>query len=408
MEMALFTERHFFITFVVINNKIDIVKKILVLLAFTALLVLTSCDRKEKDSTVYTVLENAMATDYGDYYSATAENLYAEFWSGETDEDGNMLGAGVDVIIDFLCPLTDTPVISAGDYACNDSYKSFTFVPGQTCTLREKLEEELEVYKMLGLDYTMSDLMKVYGYTMSDLSSDVFSGEGSCITEFDEAANSIEHVVESGVVTVANFGDAYSVTMDLLSEGKVWKFRYEGQIEVEVDSDEDGGEEGGDVPSGDFTVSPVSCDACNYEDSIAEGVDDWYFELTDASGNGVIIDLFCERGKSAPVAGTYNVTSTCAKGTALEGCLDEDDYALGCWYFEGDECVYPADKGSVTISGSGTNTVVSFDFTCSEAETSFAGSYKGAINIMQPLSVTASVRKTNSHPVKKHKTYIKR
>lgn len=228
-------------------------------------------------------------------------------------------------------------------------------------------------------------------------------------------------MVEDGTVDITLDGSTYTVDAVVKSEGKEYKFRYTGAIEVETYT---GGGDGGD--GGDGEVTTVNLGKLTqarfeyYGDAYGtNGVsDNWVLYLCDDGvsigndgftgvGDIMMIELDCPVGvKDHIEPGTYPVippteatTSALKPFTTVPGLQNADGYIYGTWYLSSKNedakfaGYYGATEGSVTVDKTGDVYSISFEIKDTDYNGIVSGSFEGKASIIDsssPASVSMS------------------
>lgn len=228
-------------------------------------------------------------------------------------------------------------------------------------------------------------------------------------------------MVEDGTVDITLDGSTYTVDAVVKSEGKEYKFRYTGAIEVETYT---GGGEGGDGGDGEYTtVNLGKLTQARFEyygDAYGtNGVsDNWVLYLCDDGvsigndgfsgvGDIMMIELDCPVGvKDHIEPGTYPVippteaTKDALKPfTTVPGLQNAEGYIYGTWYLSSKNedakfaGYYGATEGSVTVDKTGDVYSISFEIKDTDYNGIVSGSFEGKASIIDsssPASVSMS------------------
>lgn len=228
-------------------------------------------------------------------------------------------------------------------------------------------------------------------------------------------------MVEDGTVDITLDGSTYTVDAVVKSEGKEYKFRYTGAIEVETYT---GGGEGGDGGDGEWqTVNLGKLTQARFEyygDAYGtNGVsDNWVLYLCDDGvsigndgfsgvGDIMMIELDCPVGvKDHIEPGTYPVippteaTKDALKPfTTVPGLQNAEGYIYGTWYLSSKNedakfaGYYGATEGSVTVDKTGDVYSISFEIKDTDYNGIVSGSFEGKASIIDsssPASVSMS------------------
>lgn len=229
-------------------------------------------------------------------------------------------------------------------------------------------------------------------------------------------------MVEDGTVDITLDGSTYTVDAVVKSEGKEYKFRYTGAIEVETYT---GGGDGGD--GGDGEVTTVNLGKLTqarfeyYGDAYGtNGVsDNWVLYLCDDGvsigndgftgvGDIMMIELDCPVGvKDHIEPGTYPVihpteatTDALKPFTTVPGLQNDRGYIFGTWYLssknreDGFAGYYGATEGSVTVDKTDDDVYsISFEIKDTDYNGIVSGSFEGKASIIDsssPASVSMS------------------
>lgn len=229
-------------------------------------------------------------------------------------------------------------------------------------------------------------------------------------------------MVEDGTVDITLDGSTYTVDAVVKSQGKEYKFRYTGAIEVETYT---GGGEGGDGGDGEYTtVNLGKLTQARFEyygDAYGtNGVsDNWVLYLCDDGvsigndgftgvGDIMMIELDCPVGvKDHIEPGTYPVippteatTDALKPFTTVPGLQNASGYIFGTWYLSSKNSedakfagYYGATEGSVTVGKTGDVYSISFEIKDTDYNGIVSGSFEGKASIIdssEPASVSMS------------------
>ena len=225
-------------------------------------------------------------------------------------------------------------------------------------------------------------------------------------------------MVEDGTVDITLDGSTYTVDAVVKSEGKEYKFRYTGAIEVETYT---GGGEGGDGEYTTVNLGKLTQARFEYYGDAygTNGVsDNWVLYLCDDGvsigndgftgvGDIMMIELDCPVGvKDHIEPGTYPVippteaTKDALKPfTTVPGLQNAQGYIYGTWYLssKNEDAVfsgyYGATEGSVTVDKTGDVYSISFEIKDTDYNGIVSGSFEGKASIIDsssPASVSMS------------------
>ena len=333
------------------------------------------------------VASSAGAVFIGDQYGIGYDEVFVYLLSGDVRySDLSLSGKGSALWLDLNLPGTGKAVLPAHHYTA-------------------MLEDDQE------MAYTFQT-----GVDMGDwgvIGSFVYENNGK-----------IEYaMVEDGTVDITLDGSTYTVDAVVKSEGKEYKFRYTGAIEVETYT---GGGDGGEGGDGEYTtVNLGKLTQARFEyygDAYGtNGVsDNWVLYLCDDGvtigndgftgvGDIMMIELDCPVGvKDHIEPGTYPVVSpteiTGASDlkpfTTVPGLQDAEGYIYGTWYLSSKNSedasfagYYGATEGSVTVDKTGDVYSISFEIKDTEYNGIVSGSFEGKASIFDsssPASVSMS------------------
>lgn len=328
------------------------------------------------------VASSAGAVFMGDQYGIGYDEVFVYLLSGDVRySDLSLSGKGSALWLDLNLPGTGKAVLPAHHY---------------TAYIDE--EQEMEYTFQAGVD--LGD----WGV----IGSLVYENNGK--TEY--------LMVEDGTVDITLDGSTYTVDAVVKSQGKEYKFRYTGAIEVETYT---GGGEGGE---GEYTtVNLGKLTQARFEyygDAYStNGVsDNWVLYLYDDGvsigndgftgvGDIMMIELDCPVGvKDYIEPGTYPVippteaTKDALKPfTTVPGLQDAEGYIFGTWYLssknreDGFAGYYGATEGSVTVDKTGDVYSISFEIKDTDYNGIVSGSFEGKASIFDsssPASVSMS------------------
>ena len=243
-------------------------------------------------------------------------------------------------------------------------------------------------------------------------------------------------MVEDGTVDITLDGSTYTVDAVVKSEGKEYKFRYTGAIEVETYT---GGGEGGDGGDGEYTtVNLGKLTQARFEyygDAYGtNGVsDNWVLYLCDDGvsigndgftgvGDIMMIELDCPVGvKDHIEPGTYPVippteitgASVLKPFTTVPGLQNSKGYIYGTWYLSSkysEDVIgyYGASEGSVTVDKTDDDVYsISFEIKDTDLYGIVSGSFEGKASIFDRSS-SASVSMSSASMLQKSSLKIAR
>lgn len=225
-------------------------------------------------------------------------------------------------------------------------------------------------------------------------------------------------MVEDGTVDITLDGSTYTVDAVVKSEGKEYKFRYTGAIEVETYT---GGGDGGDGEYTTVNLGKLTQARFEYYGDAygTNGVsDNWVLYLCDDGvsigndgftgvGDIMMIELDCPVGvKDHIEPGTYPVippteaTKDALKPfTTVPGLQNAEGYIYGTWYLSSKNedakfaGYYGATEGSVTVDKTGDVYSISFEIKDTDYNGIVSGSFEGKASIIDsssPASVSMS------------------
>lgn len=328
------------------------------------------------------VASSAGAVFMGDQYDIGYDEVFVYLLSGDVRySDLSLSGKGSALWLDLNLPGTGKAVLPAHHYTAlleDEQEQAYTFQTGV----------DLGDWGVIG--------------------SFVYENNGK-----------IEYLmVEDGTVDITLDGSTYTVDAVVKSEGKEYKFRYTGAIEVETYT---GGGEGGDGGDGEYTtVNLGKLTQARFEyygDAYGtNGVsDNWVLYLCDDGvsigndgftgvGDIMMIELDCPVGvKDHIEPGTYPVippteaTKDALKPfTTVPGLQNANGYIYGTWYLssKNEDAVfsgyYGATEGSVTVDKTGDVYSISFEIKDTDYKGIVSGSFEGKASIIDS-STPASV-----------------
>lgn len=331
------------------------------------------------------VASSAGAVFMGDQYDIGYDQVFVYLLSGDVKySDLSLSGKGSALWLDLNLPGTGKAVLPAHHYTA-------------------LLEDEQEQAYTFQIGVDMGD----YGV----IGSLVYENNGK-----------IEYaMVEDGTVDITLDGSTYTVDAVVKSEGKEYKFRYTGAIEVETYT---GGGDGGDGGDGEYTtVNLGKLTQARFEyygDAYGtNGVsDNWVLYLCDDGvsigndgftgvGDIMMIELDCTVGvKDHIEPGTYPVippteaTKDALKPfTTVPGLQNAEGYIYGTWYLSSKNedakfaGYYGATEGSVTVDKTGDVYSISFEIKDTDYNGIVSGSFEGKASIIDsssPASVSMS------------------
>lgn len=332
------------------------------------------------------VASSAGAVFMGDQYDIGYDQVFVYLLSGDVKySDLSLSGKGSALWLDLNLPGTGKAVLPAHHYTAlleDEQEQAYTFQTGV----------DLGDYGVIG--------------------SLVYENNGK-----------MEYVmVEDGTVDITLDGSTYTVDAVVKSEGKEYKFRYTGAIEVETYT---GGGDGGDGGDGEWqTVNLGKLTQARFEyygDAYGtNGVsDNWVLYLYDDGvsigndgftgvGDIMMIELDCTVGvKDHIEPGTYPVippteaTKSALKPfTTVPGLQNAEGYIYGTWYLSSKYSedakfagYYGATEGSVTVDKTGDVYSISFEIKDTDYKGIVSGSFEGKASIIDsssPASVSMS------------------
>lgn len=332
------------------------------------------------------VASSAGAVFMGDQYDIGYDEVFVYLLSGDVKySDLSLSGKGSALWLDLNLPGTGKAVLPAHHYTAlleDEQEQAYTFQTGV----------DLGDWGVIG--------------------SFVYENNGK-----------MEYVmVEDGTVDITLDGSTYTVDAVVKSEGKEYKFRYTGAIEVETYT---GGGEGGDGGDGEYTtVNLGKLTQARFEyygDAYGtNGVsDNWVLYLCDDGvsigndgftgvGDIMMIELDCPVGvKDHIEPGTYPVippteaTKDALKPfTTVPGLQNANGYIYGTWYLSSKNSedasfagYYGATEGSVTVDKTGDVYSISFEIKDTDYNGIVSGSFEGKASIIDsssPASVSMS------------------
>ena len=333
------------------------------------------------------VASSAGAVFMGDQYGIGYDEVFVYLLSGDVKySDLSLSGKGSALWLDLNLPGTGKAVLPAHHYTAY-------------------IDEDQE------MAYTFQAGVDLGGRGV--ISSFVYENNGK-----------IEYaMVEDGTVDITLDGSTYTVDAVVKSEGKEYKFRYTGAIEVETYT---GGGDGGEGGDGEWTtVNLGKLTQARFEyygDAYGtNGVsDNWVLYLCDDGvsigndgfsgvGDIMMIELDCPVGvKDHIEPGTYPVVSpteiTGASDlkpfTTVPGLQDAEGYIYGTWYLSSKNSedasfagYYGATEGSVTVDKTGDVYSISFEIKDTDYNGIVSGSFEGKASIIDsssPASVSMS------------------
>ena len=332
------------------------------------------------------VASSAGAVFMGDQYGIGYDEVFVYLLSGDVRySDLSLSGKGSALWLDLNLPGTGKAVLPAHHYTA-------------------MLEDDQE------MAYTFQT-----GVDMGDwgvIGSLVYENNGK-----------IEYaMVEDGTVDITLDGSTYTVDAVVKSEGKEYKFRYTGAIEVETYT---GGGDGGDGGDGEWTtVNLGKLTQARFEyygDAYGtNGVsDNWVLYLYDDGvsigndgftgvGDIMMIELDCpvgvkdyiEPGKYPVIPPTEATKDASKPFTTVPGLQDAEGYIFGTWYLSSKNSedasfagYYGATEGSVTVDKTGDVYSISFEIKDTDYNGIVSGSFEGKASIIDsssPASVSMS------------------
>lgn len=330
------------------------------------------------------VASSAGAVYIGDQYGIGYDEVFLYLLSGDVRySDLSLSGKGSALWLDINLPGTGKAVLPAHHY---------------TAYIDE--DQNMEYTFQAGVD--MGD----YGV----IGSLVYENNGK-----------IEYaMVEDGTVDITLDGSTYTVDAVVKSQGKEYKFRYTGAIEVETYT---GGGEGGDGGDGEYTtvnlgkLTQARFEYCGDAYRTNGVSDNWVLYLYDDGvsigndgftgvGDIMMIELDCTVGVKDHIApGTYPVVSpteildagVLKPFTTVPGLQNSAGYIYGTWYlsskysedakFSG---YYGATEGSVTVDKTDDNVYsISFEIKDTYYNGIVSGSFEGKASIIDSSSPTS-------------------
>ncbi len=330
------------------------------------------------------VASSAGAVFIGDKYDmGYNDEISVYLLSGDVKySDSSLSGKGSALWLDLYLPLTGKAVLPAHHYTA-------------------MLGEETKYTFQTGMD------LRPYG-----------SVTGSYVYENNEYV-----MVADGTVDITLDGSTYTVDAVVKSEGKEYKFRYTGAIEVKTSTG--GGDGGGTTEDGGWTtvnVGKLTQARFEYYGGDAYGTkdvsDNWILYLYDdgvsigndgftGAGDIMMIELNCPVGvKDHIEPGTYPVihpteatTDALKPFTTVPGLQNDRGYIFGTWYLssknreDGFAGYYGAMEGSVTVGKTGDVYSISFEIKDTDYKGIVSGSFEGKASIIDsssPASVSMS------------------
>lgn len=323
------------------------------------------------------VASSAGAVFMGDQYGIGYDEVFVYLLSGDVKySDLSLSGKGSALWLDLNLPGTGKSVLPAHHYAAY-------------------IDEEQE------MEYTFQT-----GVDLGDwgvIGSLVYENNGK-----------IEYLmVEDGTVDITLDGSTYTVDAVVKSQGKEYKFRYTGAIEVETYTGGGEGGEGGEGGDGEYTtVNLGKLTQARFEyygDAYGtNGVsDNWVLYLCDDGvsigndgfsgvGDIMMIELDCPVGvKDHIEPGTYPVippteatTDALKPFTTVPGLQNASGYIFGTWYLSSKNSedakfagYYGATEGSVTVGKTGDVYSISFEIKDTDYKGIVSGSFEGKASI---------------------------
>ena len=331
------------------------------------------------------VASSAGAVFIGDKYGmGYNDEVHVYLLSGDVKySDSSLSGKGSALWLDLYLPLTGKAVLPAHHYTA-------------------MLGEETKYTFQTGMD------LRPYG-----------SVTGSYVYENNEYV-----MVADGTVDITLDGSTYTVDAVVKSlEGKEYKFRYTGAIEVKTSTG--GGNVGGTTVDGGWTtvnVGKLTQARFEYYGGDAYGTkdvsDNWILYLYDdgvsigndgftGAGDIMMIELNCPVGvKDHIEPGTYHVippteftsASVLTPFTTVPGLENSKGHIYGTWYlsskYSEDESFsgyYGASEGSVTVDKTDNDVYsISFEIKDTDIQGIVSGSFEGKASIFD-VSCSASV-----------------
>lgn len=328
------------------------------------------------------VASSAGAVFMGDQYDIGYDQVFVYLLSGDVKySDLSLSGKGSALWLDLNLPGTGKAVLPAHHYTAlleDEQEQAYTFQTGV----------DLGDYGVIG--------------------SLVYENNGK-----------MEYVmVEDGTVDITLDGSTYTVDAVVKSEGKEYKFRYTGAIEVETYT---GGGDGGDGGDGEWqTVNLGKLTQARFEyygDAYGtNGVsDNWVLYLYDDGvsigndgftgvGDIMMIELDCTVGvKDHIEPGTYPVippteaTKSALKPfTTVPGLQNAEGYIYGTWYLSSKYSedakfagYYGATEGSVTVDKTDDVYSISFEIKDTDYKGIVSGSFEGKASIFDGTTSTS-------------------
>lgn len=328
------------------------------------------------------VASSAGAVFMGDQYSIGYDEVFVYLLSGDVKySDLSLSGKGSALWLDLNLPGTGKAVLPAHHYTAlleDEQEQAYTFQTGV----------DLGDYGVIG--------------------SLVYENNGK-----------MEYVmVEDGTVDITLDGSTYTVDAVVKSEGKEYKFRYTGAIEVETYT---GGGDGGDGGDGEWqTVNLGKLTQARFEyygDAYGtNGVsDNWVLYLYDDGvsigndgftgvGDIMMIELDCTVGVKDHIGpGTYPVippteaTKSALKPfTTVPGLQNAEGYIYGTWYLSSKYSedakfagYYGATEGSVTVDKTDDVYSISFEIKDTDYKGIVSGSFEGKASIFDGTTSTS-------------------
>lgn len=319
------------------------------------------------------VASSAGAVFMGDQYGIGYDEVFVYLLSGDVKySDLSLSGKGSALWLDLNLPGTGKAVLPAHHY-----------------TAMLENEQEMAYTFQTGVD--MGD----YGV----IGSFVYENNGK-----------MEYMmVEDGTVDITLDGSTYTVDAVVKSEGKEYKFRYTGAIEVETYT---GGGEGGDGEYTTVNLGKLTQARFEYYGDAygTNGVsDNWILYLCDDGvtigengfsgvGDIMMIELDCTVGVKDHIApGTYPVVSpteiTGASDlkpfTTVPGLQNAEGYIYGTWYLSSKNSedkafagYYGASQGTVTVDKTDDDVYsISFEIKDTDYNGIVSGSFEGKASI---------------------------
>lgn len=328
------------------------------------------------------VASSAGAVFMGDQYDIGYDEVFVYLLSGDVKySDLSLSGKGSALWLDLNLPGTGKAVLPAHHYTAlleDEQEQAYTFQTGV----------DLGDWGVIG--------------------SLVYENNGK-----------MEYVmVEDGTVDITLDGSTYTVDAVVKSEGKEYKFRYTGAIEVETYT---GGGDGGDGGDGEWqTVNLGKLTQARFEyygDAYGtNGVsDNWVLYLYDDGvsigndgftgvGDIMMIELDCTVGvKDHIEPGTYPVippteaTKSALKPfTTVPGLQNAEGYIYGTWYLSSKYSedakfagYYGATEGSVTVDKTNDVYSISFEIKDTDYKGIVSGSFEGKASIFDGTTSTS-------------------